>query len=56
MCHKLELLTPETMRLLGSTKKGADKDKETAKKCQNYNLLKLLKFCLLLLQTKNLDR
>ena len=27
-CYKLELLTPETMRLLGSTKKGLDKDKD----------------------------
>ena len=27
-CCKLELLTPETMRLLGSTKKGVDKDKD----------------------------
>ena len=26
--YKLELLTPETMRLLGSTKKGIDKDKD----------------------------
>ena len=26
--HKLELLTPETMKLLGSTKKGVDKDKD----------------------------
>ena len=26
--YKLELLTPETMRLLGSTKKGVDKDKD----------------------------
>ena len=25
---KLQLLTPETMRLLGSTKKGVDKDKD----------------------------
>ena len=25
--YKLELLTPETMRLLGNTKKDADKDK-----------------------------
>ena len=25
--HKLELLTPETMRLLGSTKKDVDADK-----------------------------
>ena len=27
-CYKLELLTPETMRLLGSTKKGLNKDKD----------------------------
>ena len=26
--YKLELLTPKTMRLLGSTKKGIDKDKD----------------------------
>ena len=26
--YKLELLTPETMELLGSTKKDADKDKD----------------------------
>ena len=26
--HKLELLTPETMKLLGSTKKDVDKDKD----------------------------
>ena len=26
-CYKLELLTPETMKLLGSTKKVVDKDK-----------------------------
>ena len=26
--YKLELLTPETVRLLGSTKKGVDKDKD----------------------------
>ena len=29
--YKLELLTPETMRLLGSTKKGVDKDKDGEK-------------------------
>ena len=28
-CCKLELLTPETMRLLGSTKKGVDKNKDS---------------------------
>ena len=28
MSDKLELLTLETMRLLGSTKKGVDKDKD----------------------------
>ena len=27
-CYKLELLTPETMKLLGSTKKDVDKDKD----------------------------
>ena len=27
--YKLELLTPETMRLLGSTKKDVDKDKNS---------------------------
>ena len=27
-CYKLELLTPETMRLLGSTKKDVDKGKD----------------------------
>ena len=26
--HKVKLLTPETMRLLGSTKRGVDKDKD----------------------------
>ena len=26
--YKLELLTPETMKLLGSTRKGVDKDKD----------------------------
>ena len=29
--YKLEVLTPETMRLLGSTKKGVDKDKDEEK-------------------------
>ena len=29
--YKLELLTPETMRLSGSTKKGVDKDKDEEK-------------------------
>ena len=28
-CYKLELLTPETMKLLGSTKKDADSDKNS---------------------------
>ena len=28
MEYKLELLTPETMKLLGSTKKNCDKDKD----------------------------
>ena len=27
-CYKLEMLTPETMKLLGSTKKDVDKDKD----------------------------
>ena len=27
--YKLELLTPETMRLLGSTKKGVDADRNS---------------------------
>ena len=27
--YKLELLTPETMKLLGSTKKDVDKDKDS---------------------------
>ena len=44
MCHKLELLTPETMRLLGSTEKGADKDKGGKKvpKLQSVEVVKVL--------------
>ena len=67
--YKLELLTPETMRFSGSTKKVLLKIK-TAKMYQNQNLLKLFqfiviqsktvinthqKFYLILFQTNNLD-
>ena len=47
--YKLELLIPETMRLLGSTKKDVDKDKDGANKPKlesievvlfHYNLVK----------------
>ena len=67
--YKLELLTPETMRLLGSTKKDVDKDKngEDVPKTESVevvlvhcNLVKNdyshnQKFCLLLFQTNNLE-
>ena len=51
--YKLEFLTPETMRLLGSTKNDVDKDEdgENAPKSES-----LQKFCLLLFQTNNLYR
>ena len=67
--YKLELLTPETMRLLGSTKKMLIQIK-IVKMYQNQNLLKLFqctviqskmiinthqKFSLVLFQTNNLD-
>ena len=44
MCHKLELLSPETMQLLGSTEKGADKDKDGKKvpKLQSLEVVKVL--------------
>ena len=47
--YKLELLTPETMRLLGSTKKMLIKIK-TAKTYQNQNLLKLFQFIVILVK------
>ena len=67
--YKLKLLTPETMKLLGSTKKDVDKDKDG----ENVTILESVevvlvhcnlvkndyqhtsKFCLLLFQTNNLD-
>ena len=49
--YKLELLTPETMRLLGSTKKALIKIK-TPKTYQNQNLLKLLQF--IVIQSKTI--
>ena len=67
--YKLELLTPETMRLLGSTKKMLIQIK-IVKMYQNWNLLKLFqyiviqskmiinihqKFYLVLFRTNNLD-
>ena len=33
--YKLELLSPETMKLLGSTKKDVDQDKEDAPKLES---------------------
>ena len=39
--YKLELLTPETMKLLESTKKKMSTKMKTEKMCQNYNLWKL---------------
>ena len=67
--HKLDLLTPETMRLLGSTKKDADADKngEIAPKLEFLEIFQCIviqpkmitnthqKFCLVLLQINNLD-
>ena len=41
--YKLELLTPETMKLLGSIKKMLIKMK-MEKTCQNQNLLRLFQF------------
>ena len=66
--YKLELLTPETMKLWGSTKKDGDKDKdgENVAKLESVevvlvhcNLFKndyqhTKKFCLLLFQINNL--
>ena len=66
--YKLELLTPETMKLLGSTKKVADKDKkgENMPKLEiieavlvHCNLVKMItntpqRYYLLLYQIKNL--
>ena len=49
--YKLELLTPETMRLLGSTKKALIKIK-TPKTYQNQNLLKLFQF--IVIQSKTI--
>ena len=39
--YKLELLTPETMKLLGSTKKGIDKDKngENVRKLESVEVV-----------------
>ena len=39
--YKLELLTPQTLKLLGSTKKDVDSDKNS----QNLPKLDLLKLC-----------
>ena len=67
--YKLELLSPETMKLLGSTKKKMLIKIKMGKMCQNQNLLKVfqciliqsiaimsqhLKYYLLLFQTNNL--
>ena len=66
---KLELLTPEIMKLLGSTEKHADKDEDEENVpilesvevvLVHYNLVKndyqhTSKFLLLLFQTNNLD-
>ena len=63
--HKLELLTPEKMKLLGSTKKDVDKDKdgENVPKLESVEVVLVYcnlvkndyhqKFCLLLFQTNN---
>ena len=67
--YKLELLTPETMKLLGNTKKVVDKDKngENVPKLESVEVVLVhcnivkndyqhsSKFYLLLFQTKNLD-
>ena len=67
--YKLELLTPETMKLLGSTKKDVDKDKdgEIVPKLESVevvllhcNLVKMItsthqKFYLVWFRTNNLD-
>ena len=67
--YKLELLTPETMKLLGSTKKDVDSDKnsENVPKLEfvevvlvHCNLVKMIinihqKFYLVLFQINNLD-
>ena len=37
--HKLELLTPATMKLLGSTKKDVDKDKENVPKLESVEVV-----------------
>ena len=42
--YKLEMLTSETTRLLGSTKKDVDSDKKIVKMHQNQNLLKLFQY------------
>ena len=39
MSHKLELLTPATMKLLGSTKKDVDKDKENVPKLESVEVV-----------------
>ena len=70
-CYKLELLTPEIMKLLESTKKDVDQNENLYQnQNQNYNLLKLFqvieiqskmitsthqKFYLVLFRTNNLD-
>ena len=38
--HKLEILSPETMELLGNTKKGMLIKIAMERMCQNQNLLK----------------
>ena len=66
--YKLELFTPETMRLLGSTNKGVNKDKDSEKVPKLASVEIVLVHCnlvkndyqhqtlyLLLFQTKNLD-
>ena len=60
--YKLELLTPETMKLLGSTKKDVDLDKnsENVPKLESVIQSKMIinihqKFYLVLFQINNLD-
>ena len=48
--YKLELLTPEAMRLLGSTKKKLLIKIKMERMCQNQNLLKLFQFIVIYLK------
>ena len=59
--YKLELLTPETMKLLGSTKKDVDSNKnsENVPKLESVEVVlvhcNFVKFYLVLFPTNNLD-